>query len=62
MTITTHGGHRPGAGRPPRKAPKSLPVWVGQIDEETRQRILDALTPDERLSALLQAVEEKEQD
>jgi len=35
---------------------------VGQIDEETRQRILDALTPDERLSALLQAVEEKEQD
>ena len=54
-----HGGKRKGAGRPKRTAPKSAPIWCGQIDEMDRKIILDNLTPRERLDALFAAVELK---
>lgn len=54
------GGARNGAGRPTRAEPKQKPIWLGQMTDDERQRIIDALTPDERRNALLKAVEEKE--
>ena len=50
----------PRLGRPPRDEPKSRPIWCGQIDEETRQRILEVLSPEERAAALMIAVKAKE--
>ena len=55
-----HGGLRLGAGRPQRQEPKSKPIWCGQIDDDLRQRIINLLTPQERLAALMRAIEEKQ--
>lgn len=43
MTVTTHGGARPGAGRPkgiPNKhhAPKTRPTWI-RFSEEERAKL-----------------------
>ena len=58
--MTTHGGAREGAGRPPRTEPKSRPIWCGQMAEEHREMILDRLEPIERYEALMDAIERKE--
>ena len=63
-TKGTHGGTRiPGPGkklgRSKRPEPKSKPIWCGQITEEQRQLIIDNLTPEERLDALLKAAQAK---
>jgi hypothetical protein len=59
-----HGGPRtagPGKkmGRPERPGPKSKPIWCGQITEDERELIIDRLTPEERLEALLAAARAK---
>lgn len=54
-----HGGPRPGSGRPRRQVAKSLPIWCGQISPTVRQFILDTLSPDERLEALMTAAQHK---
>ena len=54
--MTPRGGAREGAGRPRREAPKSRPIWCGQMAEQDRALILDTLTPDERYTALMDAV------
>lgn len=66
MTETkgTHGGARiPGPGKklgpPKRTEPKSKPIWCGQITDEQRNLIIDNLTPEERLDALLKAAQKK---
>ena len=51
--MTTHGGARPGAGRPKRQEPKSLPIWCGQMSESDRRLIIERLTPAERYDALM---------
>lgn len=61
---STHGGTRiPGPGkklgRSKRPEPKSKPIWCGQITEDQRQLIIDNLTPEERLDALLKAAQAK---
>ena len=57
--MTTHGGARPGAGRPKRQEPKALPVWCGQISEQDRALILERLTPQERYAALMGAAQKE---
>ena len=57
--MTTHGGARPGAGRPKRQEPKSRPIWCGQMSEQDRRLILERLTPTERHAALMDAAERK---
>ena len=52
---STHGGQRPGAGRPSRPEPKAKPIWCGQISDDDRQVIIDSLTPEERFKALMAA-------
>jgi hypothetical protein len=56
---STHGGAGRGQGRKPRPEPKSKPIWCGQISEEQRDLIIQNLTPEERLDALLKAAEAK---
>lgn len=58
---STHGGPGRGQGRHPRTEPKAKPVWCGQISEQQRAHILETLTPEERLAALLQAAAAKVQ-
>ena len=58
--MTTHGGAREGAGRPPRQEPKSRPVWCGQMSEDDRALILERLTPQERYQALMRGILMKE--
>jgi hypothetical protein len=53
------GGAREGAGRPERGEPKSKPIWCGQHTNEQRDLIVQNLTPEERLAALLAAAEAK---
>ena len=53
---TPRGGAREGAGRPRREAPKSLPIWCGQMAEQDRALVLGLLTPGERYTALMDAV------
>ena len=60
--MTTHGGAREGAGRPPRQEPKSLPIWCGQMSESDRRLILERLTPQERYTALMREVKERDDD
>jgi hypothetical protein len=60
----THGGKRtPGPGktlgRSRREEPKAKPIWCGQISEEQRALIMEKLTPEERLEALLTAAAKK---
>ena len=50
----------PRLGSPPRDEPKSRPIWCGQIDEETRQWLMDVLSPEERFAALHLAALAKE--
>ena len=57
----THGGPGRGQGRHRREAPKSKGIWCGQISEEQRDFIMQTLTPEERLNALLQAAKAKKQ-
>jgi len=59
--MTPRGGAREGAGRPRREAPKSRPIWCGQMSEQDRALIL-TLTPGERKAALLDAVRKGERD
>jgi len=54
------GGPRPGAGRPRRPGPKAKPIWIGPISEDQRQYIIERLSPQERLVALLDAAKRKE--
>ena len=59
-----HGGARtPGPGKklgpPKREEPKSKPIWCGQISDAERQLIIDRLTPEERLAALIAAAKAK---
>ena len=54
--MTPRGGARDGAGRPPRTEPKSRLIWCGQMSEQDRALILELLTPEERYTALMDAV------
>ena len=58
--MTPRGGAREGAGRPRREAPKTRPIWCGQMAEQDRALILELLTPGERKAALMDAVEYKQ--
>ena len=60
--MTPRGGVREGAGRPRRTEPKSRPIWCGQMAEQDRALILELLTPDERYTALMDAVWMKGED
>lgn len=53
------GGARAGAGRHQREEPKSKPIWCGQHTDEQRELIIQNLTPEERLDALLKAAAAK---
>lgn len=53
------GGAREGAGRPQRNEPKSKPIWCGQHTDAQRDLIIQNLTPEERLAALLAAAQAK---
>lgn len=58
--MAPRGGLRPNqTGRPRRSESKALSIWCGQISAEQRQLIIDTLTPEERLAALLAAVQAK---
>ena len=56
--MTPRGGRRKGAGRPPRTEPKSRPIWCGQMAEQDRALILELLTPEERYTALMDAIKQ----
>lgn len=40
---------------------RQLPIWIGEIDDETRNFIIEQLTVDERLLVLVIAAEQKNQ-
>lgn len=61
-TKSKHGGARPGAGRNRREEPKSKPIWCGQISDAQRDLIIQNLTPEERLEALLKAAQAKKSE
>ena len=60
--MTTHGGARARAGRKPRNAPKSKPIWCGQMSEQDRALILERLTPQERYTALMREARKEMDD
>ena len=62
MNKPKHGGKREGAGRPPRHAAKAKSIWCGQLTDEEREFIINNLTPEERLEALMKAARKKEND
>ena len=41
---------------------RQKPVWLGEISDEERQLILDALSPEERFSVLFKAAGEQARD
>ena len=50
------GGARKGAGRKARPTSKAKGIWCGQITDEQRDFIMQWLSPDERFSVLVAAV------